>query len=50
MKFLFARYTTASEQMLKLMGEFGMTPSSRTRVRTTDKKIKDPIAEELFGF
>jgi len=31
------------------MGEFGMTPSSRTRLQVPEPKDVDPLEEELFG-
>lgn len=38
------------ETELKLLREFGMTPSSRTRVNTVGSKPgADPLAEALFG-
>jgi P27 family predicted phage terminase small subunit len=41
----------AHEQLAKLLAEFGMTPSSRTRVsvRTDGEADRDPDAEDLFG-
>lgn len=39
----------AAEQMLRLLSEFGMTPSSRTRVKVTEGP-PDPDALDLFGF
>lgn len=39
----------ATTLMLKLLSEFGMTPSSRTRVRTGGPP-ENPDAVDLFGF
>ncbi len=41
----------AMEQMLKIQAEFGMTPSSRTRVKTArvTKPSADPLAKYLTG-
>lgn len=38
----------AHEQTLKLLAEFGMTPSSRTRVHTLDAPRQMSLAELLF--
>ncbi|MGH8609799.1 MAG: phage terminase small subunit P27 family [Gammaproteobacteria bacterium] len=40
---------TAFEQMTKMLAEFGMTPSSRTRVQSVGGDI-DKDAVDLFGF
>ncbi len=40
---------SSSELMLRLLSEFGMTPSSRTRVRTGGPP-ENPDAVDLFGF
>lgn len=39
----------AAATMLKLLSEFGMTPSSRARLRSTAQQPKDELDEELFG-
>lgn len=39
----------AAEQILRLFSEFGMTPSSRTRVKISEGS-PDPDALDLFGF
>jgi len=39
----------AREQMLKLMAEFGMTPSSRTRIKTVESEQELSLAEMLFS-
>lgn len=39
----------AASVMLKLLSEFGMTPSSRTRVKTSGPP-ENPDAVDLFGF
>ncbi len=40
----------AQDQMVRMMTEFGMTPSSRTRVSpVTGSGSGDPTADELFG-
>ena len=38
----------AHEQMLKLMAEFGMTPSSRTRIKAVESDRQMSLAELLF--
>lgn len=40
---------SSSELMLRLLSEFGMTPSSRTRVKISEGP-PDPDAVDLFGF
>lgn len=40
---------TAFEQMTRMLAEFGMTPSSRTRVQSVGGRT-DADAVELFGF
>lgn len=40
----------AFDQFTKMLAEFGMTPSSRTRVKTAEGKTGDAHAKDLFGF
>ena len=39
----------ALEQMTRLAAEFGMTPSSRSRVRVAEKDTGPSLADILFG-
>jgi P27 family predicted phage terminase small subunit len=39
----------ASATMLRLLAEFGMTPSSRARLRAPAKQQTDELDDELFG-
>lgn len=39
----------AATVMTKLLSEFGMTPSSRARLRVPSKQNSDPLDDELFG-
>ena len=38
-----------SALMVKLLSEFGMTPSSRVRLKPSGKKSTDPLDDESFG-
>ncbi|MGH8578872.1 MAG: phage terminase small subunit P27 family [Gammaproteobacteria bacterium] len=40
---------TAFDQVTRLLAEFGMTPASRTRIKT-GRAPADPNAVDLFGF
>lgn len=40
---------SAAEMMLRLLSEFGMTPSSRVRIKTGGAPV-DPHEVDLFGF
>lgn len=40
----------AQDHVMKLFAEFGMTPSSRTRVKTVEGKTGGGHAKDLFGF
>ncbi len=40
----------ALDHILKMLAEFGMTPSSRTRVKAVEGKTGGSHAKDLFGF
>ena len=41
--------TQTSQQMSRMLSEFGMTPSSRVRLKTAPKEKQDDLDDQLFG-